>query len=940
MNDGTPQSVRAELEPFRHLLDRTPIVFWTTDRELRFTLSRGGGLQTLGLKPDQVVGLPLRDYFATQDPDHPALAAHRRALGGEAAAFSFAWQEKHFEVYVSPLRDTAGDIIGTAGLALDATAHRRTDQALRDSERMYRQMFELNQAVKLVIDADDGAIVDANPAAAEFYGYPLERLRTLRIFDINTLPEAEVRRELGRASSAQRTYFQFRHRLADGEIRDVEVYTGPIDRAGRPLLFSIVHDVTERRRAERVQAALYRISELAGAASTDMEAFFAALHSILGELMYARNFYVALLDEAAGAFDFPYYADERDPPPGRQPLGRGLTERVLRSGEVEHVPHEKFVELLERGEVEVVGSPAVDWIGAPLRSGDRIFGVLGVQSYREELRFRHADVEMLTFVSRHIAAALERLTAQREREHSLSILRATLESTADGILVVDRQNRIISYNQRFAEMWQLPAEVLAAGDDRVALRHVLDQLEDPEGFLARVRALYRDLDTEGSDIVRFKDGRVFERFSRPQRIGGQTVGRVWSFRDVTEQRRLQEQLRQSQKMEALGRLAGGVAHDFNNLLTVISGYSELLLQQLAAGSPLRADVEEIDRAGRRASDLTRQLLALSRRQVLQPAVLDLNEVVAHMEKLLGRVMGEDVQVSTRSQDALWPVQADPGQMEQVLLNLAVNARDAMPSGGELVIETTNVVGGSDARVLGSGLESSDCVRLAVRDTGEGMAPEVREHVFEPFFTTKPQGKGTGLGLAMVYGIVRQSGGHIAVESEPGKGSVFSVYLPRVFAAPSHEGTLGVAAAPTHGRGRVLVAEDDAAVRALVARALVGLGYEVIETEDGREALAAFERCHGRIDLLLTDVRMPQLGGYDLARDLRQRKPNLPVLYVSGYTDDSSRFRADAGEPASLFLQKPFTAEQLARRLQELLEAGAASGRPRPSPPSSPPGGRA
>ena len=920
MNDGTTQSVRTEVEPFRRLVDSSPIVFWTTDRELRFTLSRGAGLAALGLRPDEVVGLRLEDYFQTGDPDHPALVAHRRALTGESAAFVFEFQDKHFEVYVSPLQSATGEVIGTTGLALDATAHRRTDQALRDSERMYRQMFELNQAVKLLIDAADGSIVDANPAAAEFYGYPLERLRTMRIFDINTAPAADVRRELERAAAAKRTYFQFRHRLADGEVRDVEIYSGPIDSGQRRLLFSIVHDVTERKRAESVQAALYRISELAGSATTDMGSFFAALHAIVGELMYARNFYVALLDEAAGEFDFPYYADEQDPPPGRQPLRRGLTERVLRSGQVEHIPRERFVELLEQAEVEVVGSPAVDWIGAPLRSGDRTFGVLAVQSYREEVRFRPADVEMMAFVSRHIATALERLAAERERQRSMSILRATLESTADGILVVDRQNRIVSFNQRFAEMWRLPPEVLAAGDDRVALRYVLDQLEDPEGFQARVHSLYRDFDTESSEALRFKDGRVFERYSRPQRIGGETIGRVWSFRDVTEQRHLQEQLWQSQKMEAVGRLAGGVAHDFNNLLTVISGYSELLLARLPAGSPLRADVEEIDRAGRRAADLTRQLLALSRRQVLQPAVLDLNSVVAHMEKLLGRVMGEDVRVRTRSPDDLWTVRADPGQMEQVLLNLGVNARDAMPSGGELVIETANVAAGADPLLRGTGLEALECVRLRVRDSGLGMEPNVRQHVFEPFFTTKPQGKGTGLGLATVYGIVRQSGGHIAVESEPRKGSTFSVYLPRVSAAVEAAAEPGVGAEPLHGHGRVLVVEDDAAVRALVARALVALGYQVIETEDGLEALAAFERCGGRIDVLLTDVRMPRMGGHELAQQLRERAPGLAILYVSGYADDYRQIQQDARQPAALFLQKPFTAEQLGRKMREVLEA--------------------
>jgi two-component system, cell cycle sensor histidine kinase and response regulator CckA len=375
-------------------------------------------------------------------------------------------------------------------------------------------------------------------------------------------------------------------------------------------------------------------------------------------------------------------------------------------------------------------------------------------------------------------------------------------------------------------------------------------------------------------------------------------------------------------MEAVGRLAGGVAHDFNNLLTAISGYCDLLLHRLPEYSTLRRDVDEIRRAGDRAASLTQQLLAFSRRQVLQPKVLDLNAVVTNMTQMLRRLIGEDIELSMSLCPDLGHVRADPGQIEQVIVNLAVNARDALPSGGRITVSTANVdILPRDASAHPD-IRPGPHVLLSMEDTGLGMNQEVRSHLFEPFFTTKEKGKGTGLGLATVYGIVSQSGGHIRVESAPGRGSAFRIFLPRMDApgdgarhAPEPDGTR----IPSPGTETVLLVEDEEVVRLLAREILRMNGYTVLEARDGREALLLSEAHPGPIHLMLTDVVMPKMSGRELAERLVPKRPGTRVLYMSGYTDDAI-VRHGVLEDGIAFLQKPFTARTLALKVRDVLDS--------------------
>ncbi|HEY7065393.1 MAG TPA: response regulator [Chloroflexota bacterium] len=384
-------------------------------------------------------------------------------------------------------------------------------------------------------------------------------------------------------------------------------------------------------------------------------------------------------------------------------------------------------------------------------------------------------------------------------------------------------------------------------------------------------------------------------------------------------RQEQEQLRHAQRLEALGQLAGGVAHDFNNLLTVITGFSELVLQRLGATDPPRSYLEEITKAGERASALTRQLLAFSRRQVLEPEILDLNGVVVDTEQMLCRVIGEPVELRTTLEPALWPIKADRGQLDQVLLNLAVNARDAMPRGGCLTIETANVELDAPFAQAHPPLQAGPYLQLTVSDTGSGMTPEVQAHIFEPFFTTKPAGKGTGLGLATVYGIVKQSDGYIWVYSEPDHGTTFKLYFPRAAnGAPAQATPAANARQAPGGSETILVVEDDAQIRGLIRGVLDAAGYTVLEARRGEEAERLAAQHPAPIHLLFTDVVLPGMHGRELAQRLAARHPAPKVLFMSGYTD---QVVVEQGmiEARAPFLQKPFTPEALRRKLRDVLD---------------------
>jgi len=863
----------------------------------------------------ELIGRTLHEVFDQENADK-FLGYIRRALAARETvqaeySLHIEGREVWFAAAISPMDDRRVVLV-----ARDISDRKRAEQDVRETLSLLNATFESTADGVLVVDLK-GRIVSFNRKFTELWRIPDSVLDTkdaaqTRAFVLEQVKEpdaflAKIDELYHRPEASSFDVLLFK----DG--RTFERYSQPQRIAGKTVgRVWFYRDVTERRRADQIQLATYRISEAAHSAR-NLQDLFAAIHEIVGGLMPAKNFYIALYDPAAALLSFPYFVDEYDTDFPSKRLGKGLTEYVLRTGQALLATPEIHEELEQRDEVELIGAPSIDWLGVPLKAGDRTIGVLVAQTYTPGVRYGEREKNILQFVSTQIAMAIERKRTEEqllENEHRYRLL---FQSNPEAMWVYDCDTlRFLAVNDAAVARYGYSEQEFLA----MTVRDIR-----PVSELARFEETLHN--HTGGTFTGFrhrrKDGTLIDVDveAQPITLAG-APARLVLARDMTERRHLEDQLRQAQKMEAVGQLAGGIAHDFNNLLTAILGSTQLLLHATPPGDGRREDIEEIKNAGLRAAELTRQLLAFSRRQVLAPKVLDMNAVVSQMDKMLRRLIGEDVELVTQLARDLGPVSADPGQLEQVLLNLAVNARDAMPRGGRLTIETANVVLTEEYSERHHRLPPGQYVLLAVSDTGVGMDEATQKHLFEPFFTTKEVGKGTGLGLATVYGIVKQSGGYIWVYSEPGHGTTVKVYLPRV---PGAAEPLPVAAAtPELRRGSeiVLLVEDAAPVRSLARKSLESYGYTVLEAADGPAALDLAARHPRGIDILVTDVVMPGMSGRELAERLAPARPAMRVLYTSGYTDDAM-VRQGVLRAGVACLQKPFVPETLARKVREVLD---------------------
>ncbi len=828
------------------------------------------------------------DHSGTSLPDRPTLA-HRR-----------------------PRQWGAGEVPGRtrAGLA--------TDRDFQIQTAYLEQLFDSAPEGIAILDLNS-RVEHINPEFTRLFGWEQEEVRGRPLHELIVPPDrlGEVDWVLDSIRKGHKVSLEARRLRKNGTLVDVSVQSTPVLMDGGQIaIFAIYRDISERKQSEALQSALYRIAEKTSSAE-DLEEFYTAIHAIVGELMYARNFYIALHDPVTQLLSFPYFVDEEEPCPGPQPLGRGLTEYVLRTGEPLLASPQVFDHLVAAGKVESVGAPSLDWLGVPLKSGSRTFGVLVVQSYTERVRFAEKEKEILTFVSQHVASAIEHKRHQEALRQSEARYRSLVQSAVYGMYRSSLEGRFLDVNPALISMlgYDTAEEVLALDPEK-------DIYSDPEHRARLAREYQRNRRIDNEEVLwKRKDGKVITvRLSgRAVNLDGNEALEIIA-EDITDRRVLEDQFRQAQKMEAVGRLAGGVAHDFNNLLMVIGGYTEVLLQQLGPGDPRRKKVEAIQRASESAVSLTRQLLAFGRKQVLELKVIDLSTVVAETGKLLRPLIGEDVELVISPAADLWKCKADPSQIEQVVMNLAVNSRDAMPRGGKLIIETRNATLDDAYRRAHASVQPGDYVMLAVSDTGCGMDAETQARIFEPFFTTKEKSKGTGLGLSTVYGIVKQSGGYIFAYSEPGRGTTFKVYLPRVqeSAEREDEAALPVPRSRRQGTETLLLVEDEDSVRELVREALEARGYKICSARNGNQALALAARPELKIDLMITDVVMPGMGGHELAQRLAAMRPAVKVLYLSGYTEDAIVHHGVL-DPGTAFLQKPFTLDTLACKVREVLD---------------------
>src|SRR6266478_935712 len=730
----------------------------------------------------------------------------------------------------------------------------------------------------IAIISPDGIIQFANASFTRVLGHPTEDLAGTSITDLLHANDAgAVRERLRDLSVSGRGTIGGRCRLQskDGSWRWFDAAAR--DYTNVPAMEGIVVNFRDVTDLHRMEAERQVISEIVHALNqtANLDELLRGIHHALKKVLYAENCFVALHDREADIFTFPFFADE----------------------------------------VELVGTPSPSWLGVPLKTPTATIGVLVVQHYQNENAYDIRDLEFLGSVGGHIALAIERRRSEDALRKNEEMFRLIFSYNPLPTWVIDNETRrflevndaaIRQYGYSLNEFKCMTAFDLRPEEERARYLDLMKQMPND--------GLY-----QGNWKHRKKDGKIIqvEIISHELEYAGRRV-RLVVAQDLSERHLLEQQLRQSQKMEAVGRLAGGVAHDFNNLLMVIKGHTELLLNVLPPSEHCSRKIEQIDRAADRASALTRQLLAFSRLQVLQPHVMNLNEVVEEMGRLLPRLIGEDIELVVRGSENLGAIRADASQMEQVIMNLAVNARDAMPDGGRLLIETLNAELDSTYNAVHPIVRQGRYILLAVSDTGTGMSAEIQAHVFEPFFTTKAQGKGTGLGLATVYGIVKQSGGFIWVYSEIGRGTSFKIYLPRVDQPVERAGAVRSVSEAPRGTETILLAEDEQDVREVAREFLESGGYTVIEARDGAEALKRVEKHEGAIDLVLTDMVMPGMTGQELTARLLQSLPDIRVLYMSGY---SERAAADCarGESSMRLLSKPFSRWALLRAVHEILK---------------------
>lgn len=773
--------------------------------------------------------------------------------------------DNHYQAHLVPLADGY-----VAAVVFDVSHHRRTELALRRQEEQYRRIVETAQEGIWTLDAG-GRTTYANARMAEILGYRTYEMLGAAMSDFvdrEARGAADECLEAGRRGVAERRELRLRHR--SGRAVWTLVATSPLRDAGGRFIgvLAMVTDVTERRRMEEA----VRAGEARYRAIIESEPECVKLLDRQGRLVEMNPAGLAMLevDSVAAAANLLRFVEE----PDRDRFVQ-LHRAVMHGG---------------TGELEfrVVGARGTRrWlhtVAVPLRAADgSVDSVLGIT--RDVTRSREAE---------------EQLRRQAE------MLQTVFDHIPVVLVLVDPSGRIELVNQECERRLGWTAADLRGAEP-------LAPLQAPDAGTA-LGELFRSGRPGWTDLrTQARDGRTVEmRWAVVRMSDGRTIG---IGQDVSEVRRLEAQAWQAQKLESIGRLAGGVAHDFNNLLTAILGYAELLQQRLPPEGEVRDDLDQIAQAGRRARDLTAQLLAFGRRQVLAPRRLDLNRLVVDLSRLFERLLGEHVRIRTDLLPTLWAIEADAAQLEQVLMNLALNARDAMPQGGELVITTRNrPAAGGDRR------GAPDQVELTVHDTGQGMTEEALEHLFEPFYTTKERGRGTGLGLPTVYGIVKQSGGQVSVTSAPGAGTTFTITLPRARErAEAEPPALPPRAQDPGGRERVLVVEDEPGVRALTVRALREVGYAVEAAESGAAAIALVERLAEPLDLLIADVVMPEVSGRQVADALQRRFPRAACLYVSGYTSDVI---GDQGvlDSGMNFLQKPYTPSSLRAKVREVLAA--------------------
>ncbi len=893
------QALRESEKKYRTILETIQDGYFENDLAGNFTFVNDALCTDLGYSREELIGMNYRQY--TDEKTAMELFRHYNMLYRTGEPIKLLeierigkYGKKSFaEVSTSLIRDLEGKPIGFRGISRDITERKQAEKALRKSEEKYRKVLEGIEEGYCEEDLA-GNFTFFNDSMCRIYGYPREELLGLNYKRYTSKETAkrlfQIFNEIYRTGNPCNAY-SYELIRKDGARRYIEASASLIkDSGNKPAGFrGIVRDVTQRKQME--EALHEREEQYRTLLETMKEGYYEV--DLAGNLIFVNDSFSKM------------HARENM---------LGMNNREYMSEETARRVYKIFNGVYETGKPVRL----VEW---EITKGDGQKAVVEASVYL----IKNSRGERIGFrgIERDIT---ERKQAEEALRKSEEKYRNIIESIQDGYFEDDLAGNFTFVNDVICKHLGYTKEELIG----MSYRQYADE-ENRRKLYERYNELYKTgqpIKPFEVEVIRRDGTKMIAEISASlmKNSEGKPVGFQGISRDVTERKEaekerlsLQEQLRQSQKMEAIGQLAGGVAHDFNNLLTVIKGYSQLSLLDLKEDNPLRGSIQEIEKATQRATDLTRQLLAFSRRQILNPKVLDLNVLLKDLEKMLRRLIGEDIELVTLLSKDLGKVKVDPSQFEQVIFNLAVNARDAMPSGGKLTIETSNVELDEEYAHAHVSVVPGRYVRLSVSDTGVGMTQEVKEKVFEPFFTTKEKGKGTGLGLSMVYGIVKQSNGNIWLYSEPNRGTTFRIYFPRTEEEAETLHEREETDSFPRGSETVLLVEDEELVRDLATRLLEQQGYRVLKAANGQEALRVAKELVGEtIHLLLADIVMPHMGGKELADWLKISRPNVKVLFTSGYADNAIVHHGVL-DPGTHFLQKPFSLKTLSHKVREVLD---------------------
>jgi PAS domain S-box-containing protein len=918
--EETDKSLQLSEQKFRSIIETTRDIIWEVDHNGKYTYISPTINKILGFKPIEVIGKFVFDFMPEEEAKRIGkifknlVSARLPFIQLENVNISKDGKEVILESSGVPFFDHKNNLIGYRGIDRDITEKKRAIEEKEKSEQNLRALLNATMEVAFLIDSDY-RIITGNDALAKLAQKNIDELHNKYTLDLLPPQIAEERKKkLDEAVKTRKAV-----RWEDGTKKmwwDNSIYPITDSNAKVTSLAVFSVDITKRKQAESVREVMLNIANAVFITKNTSE-LYKTIHDEINKLINAKNFFVALYNEEENIITMAYIVDEKDELTGiKIPLEKTLSAQVVLYKKAMLFTRQDMLELDRQGLTgSGYGTPSLSWLGVPLLDdNDKVIGVAVIQDYAVDNAFNNSELALMEFVSKQISMSI----MKKQAEEKIHILSQSIEQNPTIIMITDTEGYIEYVNPRFTEITGY-SYTEAIGKKP----NILKSGETPESVYKELwQRITGGNDWKGEFHNKKKNGDFYWELTHITPIKNEE-GNITHYlalkEDISEHKKLQQQVIQSQRMEAIGTLAGGIAHDFNNLLTVIKGFSEIALLKTTNTAPIHKDIQAILSASDRAEKLTKQILAFSRKQIYQPRILSINKIITELQGMIHRLIGEDISVELNLCDDLPMIKADPSQIEQILMNLIVNARDAINqlsnfSGQKKIIIHSRKVSLSEENIKDFEIpENNQYILFSVNDNGTGIADEVKQYVFDPFFTTKETGKGTGLGLATVYGIVKQNNGFVHFNSELGKGSEFIIYWPATNEEVQQKTIIESPESKLNGSETILLVEDDENLLKFAETVLLEFGYNVITATNGKKALETIEN-NAEIHLIITDFLMPDINGKELSNKVRAIKPQIDIIVTSGYEPEQISENDNIN-----FLQKPFSVNRLLLKVREILD---------------------